>query len=58
MDILNLIIPVAILVASLFVASFIWATKNGQYDDLTTPSHKMLLDDEELEQDDNKRKKL
>lgn len=58
MDILNLIIPVAILVASLFVASFIWATKNGQYDDLTTPSHKMLLDEEKIDQVDNKRNEL
>ena len=58
MEILYLIIPAAILIASLFLASFIWATKNGQYDDLTTPSHKILLDEELIDQVDNKRNEL
>lgn len=48
MDILFFMVPAAILVAVLFVAAFIWATKKGQYDDLETPAHKMLIDDEKI----------
>jgi cbb3-type cytochrome oxidase maturation protein len=31
----------------LFVLGFIWASKKGQYDDLETPAHRILLGDEE-----------
>ncbi|EQC43039.1 cytochrome oxidase maturation protein, cbb3-type-like protein [Bacteriovorax sp. BSW11_IV] len=27
---------------------FVWATKEGQYDDLETPAHRMLLEDKKL----------
>ena len=36
--------------ALVFLAAFIWATKKGQYDDLTTPSERMLLDDYEIKE--------
>lgn len=46
MNILFFMVPSAILVAVIFVSAFIWAAKKGQYDDLETPAHKILLDDE------------
>jgi cbb3-type cytochrome oxidase maturation protein len=46
MDILFLIIPFALLIATIFVVSFIIAVKKGQFDDLDTPSHRMLIDDD------------
>lgn len=48
-NILFFMVPAAIIIAGIFVAAFIWATKKGQYDDLDTPAHKMLLDDEKVD---------
>jgi cbb3-type cytochrome oxidase maturation protein len=44
MSILFFLAVVAILVAGGFLAAFIWATKDGQYDDTYTPSVRMLFD--------------
>lgn len=38
---------VSLIIALFFLFSFLWATKNGQYDDDYTPSVRMLFDDEE-----------
>lgn len=46
MEIIYFLIPVALLLGGFFIGGFVWATKKGQYDDLETPAHKMLLDDE------------
>lgn len=46
MNILYLLIGVSSLVAIVFLVSFIWAVKSGQYDDDYTPSVRMLFDDE------------
>lgn len=37
---------VSLIIALFFLASFFWATKNGQYDDDYTPSVRMLFDEE------------
>ena len=39
-------VPAALIIAVVFVVAFIWATKKGQYDDLDTPAHKILIEDE------------
>ena len=46
MGIVYFLIPLALLLGGVFIFGFVWATKKGQYDDLETPAHKMLLDDE------------
>lgn len=46
MEVLILIIPLALLIAIGFIASFVYAVKKGQMDDLDTPSFRMLIDDE------------
>ncbi len=45
MTILYIIIPIAIILVSFFVFFFLWAVKEGQFDDLETPAHKILIDD-------------
>ena len=40
-------LPFALLLALLFMAAFIWAVKTGQMDDLETPAHRILGEDEE-----------
>lgn len=48
MEILYLILPLALLMALIFVIAFIYAVKKGQYDDLETPSHRILFDDKKI----------
>lgn len=48
MDILIILIPLALLLGLLFIGSFLWATHQGQYDDLETPARKILFDEENL----------
>lgn len=52
MNIIFLTLGVSIAIAVIFLIAFIWAAGKGQYDDLTTPSHRMLLDDYETEPKD------
>lgn len=46
MEILKMLIPFALLLGVFFIGLFIWAVKSGQFDDLDTPSKRILLDDE------------
>lgn len=50
MNIIFLTLGISIAMALVFLVAFIWATKKGQYDDLTTPSERMLLDDYEIKE--------
>ena len=57
MDILFFTLPLALLLALIFIIAFIVSVKWGQYDDLETPSYKILLEDEEkIEKNSNLRK--
>lgn len=47
MNILILMIPMAMLLGVGFVFAFLWASNQGQFDDLDTPSHRILADDTE-----------
>jgi cbb3-type cytochrome oxidase maturation protein len=40
-------LPFALLLALLFLAAFIWSVRSGQMDDLETPAHRILGEDEE-----------
>jgi cbb3-type cytochrome oxidase maturation protein len=40
------LLPVALLIAGIALAMFVWAVRTGQYDDLETPAVRMLFDDE------------
>lgn len=44
----------AVLTAAGFLVAFIWATRNGQFDDTYTPSIRMLFDSEKEDPDQEK----
>lgn len=47
MNILYLLIPIAIILAGLAIWGFFWSVNSGQYDDLDSPAHSILYDDDE-----------
>ncbi len=47
MSVLFVVLPVAIILGAAFVGAFVWATRKGQFDDLTTPALRALHDDSE-----------
>jgi cbb3-type cytochrome oxidase maturation protein len=46
MNIIYLLLALSVLVALIFFIAFIISVKKGQYDDVYTPSVRMLFDDE------------
>lgn len=46
MSALYLVIPLALLVAGMAVAAFIWVVRSGQLDDVDTPARRILFDDQ------------
>ena len=46
MSVILIMIPMAILLAGIGVAGFIYAAKRGQFDDLDTPAIRAVFDDE------------
>lgn len=50
MSILALMIPIAILLGASFLAAFIWAATDGQFDDSETPAHRILIDEDTKEE--------
>lgn len=47
MDIIFVLIPIAIILVSVAIWAFFWSVNNGQYDDMESPAHKILYDDDE-----------
>lgn len=47
MDIIFLLIPIAIILASCAVWAFFWSVNSGQYEDLESPAHSILYDDDD-----------
>ncbi len=45
MSVVIILLLASVLVAAGFLVAFLWATKTGQYDDMVTPSVRMLFDD-------------
>lgn len=52
MKIIFFLIACSVVLALLFLMAFFWAQKNGQNRDLYTPSVRILLDDEIIEEDE------
>ncbi|MEM8758535.1 MAG: cbb3-type cytochrome oxidase assembly protein CcoS [Planctomycetota bacterium] len=48
MTVLWIVIPMALLLASIGVCAFIWSVRNGQLDDLETPGVRLLIDDDDV----------
>jgi cbb3-type cytochrome oxidase maturation protein len=47
MGVMFLILPLALIFAAIALWAFIASVKKGQFDDLTTPAVRMLLDDDQ-----------
>ncbi len=47
MDIVYVLVPLSILLISVAVLVFFWAVKGGQFDDLDSPAHRILFDDDD-----------
>lgn len=45
MSVVVILIVASVLVAAAFLAAFVWAVRSGQYDDTTTPAHRILFDE-------------
>jgi cbb3-type cytochrome oxidase maturation protein len=48
MSMLYIVLPLAIVTAAGFVWFFIWAARQGQFDDLDTPPVRVALEQDEL----------
>ena len=48
MEIIYLLIPVSLLLLALIVWILLWAVRNGQYDDLEGPAHRILMDEDRI----------
>ncbi|CAG0949201.1 hypothetical protein PHYC_00091 [Phycisphaerales bacterium] len=46
MSVLFIVVPLAFVLAGVFVGLFIWAARDGQYDDVDTPAIRAIQDDD------------
>lgn len=46
MEIVMLLVPIMLILVAMGILLFSWAVKNGQYDDLEGPAHRILYDDD------------
>ncbi len=46
MDILYLLIPLSVVLVFVIAVFFWWSLRDGQYDDLEGPGHRILMDDD------------
>lgn len=47
MIIIYYLLPLALILGGGFLFGFVISARSGQYDDLETPAHRILLDDED-----------
>jgi cbb3-type cytochrome oxidase maturation protein len=45
MTVLYIVLPLALILVSIAVISFVIAARRGQFDDLDTPARRMLIDE-------------
>jgi cbb3-type cytochrome oxidase maturation protein len=53
MESVFLLIPISIILVFIIGGFFWWSSKNGQFDDLEGPAHRILLDDDSPQVTDN-----
>ena len=54
MEALFVLIPISLCLAAGALASFIWATRKGQFSDLSSPAERVVFEDFEAFKDYNK----
>lgn len=58
MSVIIILVIVGIVVAGLFLGGFIWAVKSGQYDDMYSPSVRILFDNDSETSDEVKKPEI
>jgi len=48
MEIIYLLIPISLLLLGVIVWILLWAVRDGQYDDLEGPAHRILMDEDQI----------
>jgi len=48
MSVIFIILPIALVMATLFVVAFLLSVKSGQFDDLDTPAYRSMFEDDAL----------
>lgn len=56
MSVIIVLIGFSLLVAVVFLFAFLWAVKNGQYEDRYTPSVRILFDNKDEDKNLNNKK--
>ncbi len=51
MSVILVLVTLSMIVAGSFLGAFIWAVKNGQYEDTYSPSVRMLFEEKKEESD-------
>jgi cbb3-type cytochrome oxidase maturation protein len=46
MIVIFLLIPLSIVIAAVFLMAFVWAVRSGQYEDVCTPSMRLMLEEQ------------
>ncbi len=46
MEVILILIPIALIFVGIALWLFFWAVDNGQFDDLDSPAHRILFDDD------------
>ncbi|WP_430462129.1 cbb3-type cytochrome oxidase assembly protein CcoS [Thalassolituus sp. LLYu03] len=47
MDVIYALVPLSILLIGIAVLVFFWAVKSGQFEDMESPAHRILFDDDD-----------
>ena len=47
MNVIYFLIPLAMVLLAFGIAAFLWAVKNGQFDDLDREAYRILFDEDE-----------
>lgn len=48
MDIIYALVPLSLILIGIAVLVFFWAVRSGQFEDLESPAHRILFDDDDL----------
>jgi cbb3-type cytochrome oxidase maturation protein len=54
MEILYLLIPLSLVLVFVIAALFWWSLRSGQYEDLEGPGHRVLMDDDRTDIQENR----
>lgn len=54
MNILSILLTLALIFVLVFIGFYLWAVRGGQFDDLESPAHRILLDEKSTQDKDGK----